>query len=179
LTGNSLPRFKDDGGALAHRMIVLQMVKSFYGEEDTTLESRLKAELPGILLWSLEGLKRLRKQGKFTEPQSARDAKEDLADLASPERAFVGECCELGADKIVEKDALYRRFRAWCVASGQPYIAEKAVFSKNLLAAFTGQVRKGKLSTREGRVPSFHGLSVLPASDPSQTGVSEQEECPF
>jgi putative DNA primase/helicase len=55
---NELPKFRDSSGPIANRMLILQMVKSFLGEEDRTLDERLRAELPGILLWALDGLNR-------------------------------------------------------------------------------------------------------------------------
>jgi P4 family phage/plasmid primase-like protien len=59
ILSNELPKFRDSSGAIANRMLILQMVKSFLGEEDRTLDERLRAELPGILLWALDGLDRL------------------------------------------------------------------------------------------------------------------------
>jgi len=40
------------------------------GRENTSLTEELTAELAGILSWSLDGLGRLTRQGKFTEPTS-------------------------------------------------------------------------------------------------------------
>ena len=57
LLGNEVPRFDDAAGAMAARLIILKMTASFDGKEDPTLEARLIAELPGILLWALDGLK--------------------------------------------------------------------------------------------------------------------------
>ena len=60
LLSNELPRLSDVSGALAGRMIILRLSESWYGREDHGLFMRLEAELPGILLWAIEGWRRLR-----------------------------------------------------------------------------------------------------------------------
>jgi len=55
LISNELPRLTDSSGALASRLIVLRLTESWYGRENTKLTSELLAELPGILLWAIEG----------------------------------------------------------------------------------------------------------------------------
>jgi len=62
---NELPRLGDASGALSGRMIVLRMSESFYGREDIALTDKLLAERPGILLWAIEGWRRLRERGRF------------------------------------------------------------------------------------------------------------------
>jgi hypothetical protein len=62
---NELPRLCDASGALAGRFIVLCRNRSWYGRNDLSLTDRLRAELPGILNWSIEGWRRLRAPGHF------------------------------------------------------------------------------------------------------------------
>lgn len=69
---NQLPAMIDHSGALAQRMILLQTRRSWAGMEDTRLTDRLLKELPGILLWSIRGWRRLRRRGYFRQPQSSR-----------------------------------------------------------------------------------------------------------
>ena len=45
-------------------------LRGVLGRENTSLTEELTAELAGILSWSLDGLGRLTRQGKFTEPTS-------------------------------------------------------------------------------------------------------------
>ncbi|MCW2899812.1 MAG: NTP-binding protein, partial [Streptosporangiaceae bacterium] len=59
ILSNDLPGFADASGAITSRMVILTFTQSFLGKEDTGLEGRLIAELPGILNWSLAGLDRL------------------------------------------------------------------------------------------------------------------------
>src|SRR5690606_6087501 len=81
---NELPRLVDASAALAGRFLVLPLANSFYGREDTTLADQLIEELPGILLWALDGWRRLRERGHFVQPASGEEAIQQLEDLASP-----------------------------------------------------------------------------------------------
>jgi putative DNA primase/helicase len=85
---NELPRFTDSSGALASRFIVLMLEHSFYDKEQGDLTEELCQGLPGTLNWSLDGLARLRERGRFRQPQSSKDAIQELEDLASPIGAF-------------------------------------------------------------------------------------------
>ena len=51
LITNEVPRLADASGALASRMLILKLTRSFLGKEDRGLTGRLLAELPSILLW--------------------------------------------------------------------------------------------------------------------------------
>lgn len=96
LISNELPRFGDASGAIANRFVVLTLRQSWLGRENIDLTSELRTELPGILSWALDGLERLGRQGRFTEPASSKDAMLTLADLVSPASAFVRDRCETG-----------------------------------------------------------------------------------
>jgi putative DNA primase/helicase len=69
---NELPNFHDTSGALAARLLILPFDKSFAGREDRGLLTKLLAELSGIANWGLEGLRRLRDNGRFSEPERGR-----------------------------------------------------------------------------------------------------------
>jgi putative DNA primase/helicase len=75
---------------------VLAMHESFLGKENMRLTEELTAELTGILSWALDGLDRLTRQGRFTEPKFSLDSILALQDLVSPKAAFVRDCCEVG-----------------------------------------------------------------------------------
>jgi putative DNA primase/helicase len=134
LLTNELPRFADASGALAGRLILLALTESFYGKEDLGLIDRLLAELPGILNWSIEGWKRLRKRGHFKQPKSSRDLMQELEDIASPIKAFIRDCCDV--DPYVETacDLLYETWRIWCGGQGRNPTAQPT-FGRDLRAA--------------------------------------------
>jgi putative DNA primase/helicase len=137
LLTNELPRFTDASGALAKRFVLLTLEQSFYGRENLGLLGELLPELPGVLIWALDGLDRLREQGHFTEPSSSRDAIRDLEDLASPMSAFVRDRCALGREQRVHVDALWAAWKTWCDDQSQHH-GTKQTFGRDLHAAIAG-----------------------------------------
>jgi putative DNA primase/helicase len=131
MLSNELPKLKDSSGAIATRMLILQMTQSFLGREDHELDDKLQPELPGILAWALKGLDRLNSQGRFTVPQSSRDAAALMMDLASPTSAFVRECCVCKPDAEVSRDELFAAWKTWAENNGHRAGA-KTTFGRDL-----------------------------------------------
>lgn len=153
---NELPRLNDASTALARRFLVLRLTNSFYGQEDTTLTDQLVAELPGILLWAIEGWKRLRERGRFVQPESSEDAIRDLEDLASPVSAFVRDCCVVGRGHRVNVDDLYQAWKRWCEQDGRTLITNKHTFGRDLGAAVADIKRR----RGTGMVSFYEGISL-------------------
>lgn len=137
---NELPRLSETSGALAGRFIALRLTRSWYGQEDTRLTDDLLTELPGILLWALDGWRRLRQRGRFIQPASVQDAIRDLEDLASPVGAFVRECCVVGPGQRAWVDDLYAAWGRWCSQDGRTIVTVKQTFGRDLRAAVPGIV---------------------------------------
>jgi putative DNA primase/helicase len=84
LCSNELPQLGDASMAIAGRFVPLMLTKSWLNREDHELELALRAELPAVLNWALDGLERLvHQQGRFTRSPGADDAIVALQDLAS------------------------------------------------------------------------------------------------
>ena len=135
ILSNELPRLGDSSGALAGRMIVLRLTQSFYGHEDHGLTDKLFTELPGILLWAIEGWHQLREIGRFTQPQTAMEMVGELEDLTSPVMEFVRDCCILGEGAESLRQDVYARYVEWCKGKGREHPDEANVFGRNLRAA--------------------------------------------
>lgn len=157
---NELPRLADVSGALASRFVVLRLVESFIGREVLDLTDKLLVELPGILNWSLDGLRRLNEAGRFTQPQSSDDAIESLADLASPVGAFVRERCEVGPYLSVDCKELFAEYKVWGEEQGRNRHGNAQTFGRDLRTVIpkvtTIQSRQGKV-----RVQNFSGVSLI------------------
>jgi putative DNA primase/helicase len=163
MLSNELPRFTDASGAIATRMLILQLTKSFLNREDRTIESRLVPELPGILNWALEGLDRLTANGRFTTPESSEAAATMMMDLASPVSAFVRERCELGPDKTVTRDLLYFDWKVWADSNGH-HAGAKITFGRSLHAAVPGLGRVD-IPVDDKRVHGYRGIGLLGGPD--------------
>jgi putative DNA primase/helicase len=95
-------------------MIILPLTESFFGREDPDLGARLLKELPGILLWAIEGWKRLSQRGRFVQPESGRLVLAELEDLSNPVGPFVRECCNCHPLAIIPRLELYDAYLEWC-----------------------------------------------------------------
>lgn len=135
---NELPRFADASSALAGRFLILRLTQSFYGREDPLLTGRLLAELPGILLWALQGWARLRERGRFIQPRSVEDAVRALEELSSPVGAFVRDQCVVAPGLRIEAAALYAAWKNYCIEMGREHAGTVQTFGRDLGTAVPG-----------------------------------------
>ena len=135
---NELPRMNDASGALANRFLVLRLNQSFYGREDVTLTNKLMSELPGILLWALQGWVRLHQRDLFVQPASSADALGEMEDLSSPVGAFVKDCCIVETERKASVDDLYLAWKKWCEKDGRMTVTTRQTFGRDLAAAVPG-----------------------------------------
>jgi putative DNA primase/helicase len=135
---NELPKVTDASGALVHRFVILRQTQSWLGREDTALTRKLLGELPGILLWALEGYKRLRERGHFVQPLTALDLVHELRDLVSPVGAFVRERCRAEAGAEVPVKTLFTQWREWCGERNRKEPGTEASFGRDLRAVVPG-----------------------------------------
>jgi putative DNA primase/helicase len=119
LISNELPQLKDASGALAGRLILLRLTQSFFGKEDKNLLKTLLLELPGILLWAIEGWRRLNERGHFLQPASGAAMVEQMEDIASPVGSFLRERYEIGAGFQTDVETIFARWCAWCEAKNR------------------------------------------------------------
>ncbi len=110
---NTLPKVEDPSGALAGRLVALEMTKSYYGREDHGLYDRLCNELPGILNWAIDGWKSLREQGRFLVPASSSELAGELDRTMSPVRGFLAAECEYVTGSFLPIDDMFSQFRRW------------------------------------------------------------------
>jgi putative DNA primase/helicase len=89
---NEMPSFYETGGAFSSRLLLLQFNRSFAGHEDYALKDKLRTELAGISNWALEGLRRLRANGRFSEPTAMIQAIQGFKRDSSPTLAFIQDC---------------------------------------------------------------------------------------
>lgn len=164
---NELPRVTDASGAMAGRFIVLLLRRSFYGEEDTELTAKLLTELPGILNWALEGWERLRQRGRFVQPESSRDAIQELADLGSPVAAFIRDCCIIGAGFHADLKVLFEAWGVWCKEHGRDHHGTIQTFGRDLMAAVPG-LRRSRPRDGDDRRRGYAGIGLR--TDWNQSG---------
>jgi putative DNA primase/helicase len=138
--------------------LLFRFTESFLGREDKGLDARLHAELPGILLWAIEGWKRLRVRGHFLQPSSGQDLIDQMKDLSSPVGAFLRERCEVGSGFREEVSAVFTVWKDWCAARNKEP-GEEATLGRNLRSVFPHLVTK-QARVSGSRERFFEGLRL-------------------
>ena len=64
IVSNNMLALPDESAAQYNRMLALNFTQRFLGKEDTGLSEKLRRELPGTLLWAIQGYDRLRARGR-------------------------------------------------------------------------------------------------------------------
>jgi P4 family phage/plasmid primase-like protien len=135
LMSNELPQLPDSSGALTGRFHLLETKRSFFDKEDPTLGERLRAELPLILHWALDGLDRLLERGRFIQPKGGQGQLDALNALNSPYSTFVQEFCQLGSGRAW-LDELFAAWTSWREEQFGQAPGSKDLFSRNLTANY-------------------------------------------
>jgi putative DNA primase/helicase len=156
---NELPKLGDASGALASRMILLQLTQTWLGRENNELTDRLLAELPGILLWAIDGWQRLRQRSHFVQPDTGKGMLTDLENLSSPVGAFVRARCKVGPGCTVEKQVLFKAWQSWCEEQGRDRPGDSATFGRNLRAVVPN-LGEGYPRRDESRVYVYEGIAL-------------------
>lgn len=125
LSVNELPKFGDNSTGLSDRLHVLLYKNSYLGHEDRDLEEKLIREVPGISMWAVAGLKRLRELGYFTRPSSGEAVIQEFARLSSPVHAFIEDHCVVQADAQVKTSDLYDAYKKWCDDDGHQAVSNQ------------------------------------------------------
>lgn len=170
---NEVPAFRDAASALPSRFIILKMDRSFYGAEDHELDRKITAELPGILLWALEGLRRLRNRGRFLQPAAALSAIRMMEDLASPISAFLREVCVVEAGGEVPIQKIYTAWRDWCAEHGRDSPGTEQTFGRDIVAAAPG-VRVTRKRIEGQRVRYYSGVRLRSPDDGDAANVEDE-----
>ena len=88
-------------------------------------------------MWALEGLRRLRSQGRFTVPASSTPVIGEFRRAISPVTEFAEDCCELDTEQDwwVQKSMLFDMWMAWAKDHGL-YPGPRSRFGQRFMACF-------------------------------------------
>jgi P4 family phage/plasmid primase-like protien len=170
LATNTLPRFSDRSGGLWRRMIVMpcnvviQENERVFGMDSPNFWSD---ELPGILNWSVVGLKRLREQRGFTSSKLVDVAREEYRAEMNPLRSFLTDHFhENEAGQLTTKD-VYEKYSKWSDANGYRPLGER-MFGREIKRVFP-KVERRRYGTREERIYFYVGVAEGP--EPPDDGL--------
>lgn len=113
VTGNFKPDIRDPGNSFWRRMKIIEFGETVQ-EKNADLPSQLKAELPGILNFALEGAAKWYERGLKT-PKAVETSLMEYRDEVDVIGAFLRECTiETGEDgDRIQIQQLYLAYRAW------------------------------------------------------------------
>lgn len=157
LITNPKPRIDDSEDAALWRR--LRMIPFDFKVEDNKRilgfeKVLLDAGRSGIMNWFIEGYKKYRKDG-LKVPESVLAKTKEYRDESDELKIFLSECCEEGADFIVQSSALFESYIKW---STKPRYAKYNQTSFSLAMKNKGFIKK---VWKETRSVHFFGVKLL------------------
>lgn len=160
VTTNNRPKVADESMGFWRRMLLLPFrVSISQSEQNPRLaDELLEAEGEGILLWALEGLRRLRRNNQFTIPKLSQEEQAVYRRESNPVMQFVEEFLTQDEAATVECGEVYKAYTRWAQLKGEKPLND-ALFGKSLRRAVPGldtvQHRKDGM-----RVRSYVGITL-------------------
>jgi putative DNA primase/helicase len=97
-----------------------------------------------------------------------------MGELSSTVAKFVRECCIVGPEHHVAKDALYVAWRTWCAANGERP-TDSGVFGRDLIAAEPRIASTKRRDATSGkRKPSYVGIAVADAASVASDSMLQE-----
>jgi len=156
---NEIPKnYSDRSDGFYRRLIIIRFDKSVPPEKrDPNLRERLSAERNGILIWALEGLRRLISNSYlFTETHRTRHEVTRYKIESNSVLTFIDEMCEL-RDGFIAREELYARYKDYCSLNGLK-TQSQTNFNKEITSNFS-EVRRGQDKTSGRKV--WRGLAFI------------------
>lgn len=170
-SANELPEVNDRTRAFWRRWFMVRFTETFIGREDRKLPHRLKAELPGILNFSLLGLADLAEDGEFKPTQTSEALALEWKQRADPVYWFVSTTVEKDPGSWVTKEDLYEAYVQFCETHGaSPRKPE--VFGKLLPSHAAWARTERRTIAGKGSVRGWLGVRLRPELDAIESGQS-------
>ena len=136
-------------------------------ERDPNLPDALRAELPGILNWAIEGCLAWQRDG-LGAPAEVRDATASYREEMDILGDFVDARCFLGPEERVTAKELYDAYTAWCGENGDAVLSQKGL-GRRLR-------EKGLMTVKAAKgVRCWQGIRIRATTDAEGAGGGWQE----
>jgi putative DNA primase/helicase len=157
VAGNHKPGLRSVDEAIRRRFHLVPFTVTIPPEErDETLGERLKAELPGILAWTIAGCLEWQRQ-RLAPPPVVQDATAAYLEAEDALAAWIEDEGEHEPDTWEGTHALFKSWKSWCDRTGE-HAGSLKKFSQRL------EDRGPAIGIRKGRGPNglrgFYGLRV-------------------
>jgi putative DNA primase/helicase len=157
VAGNHKPGLRSVDEAIRRRFQLVPFTVTIPVEErDETLGEKLKAELPGILSWAIQGCLEWQTIG-LAPPPIVRDATAAYLEAEDALAAWIEDAGEIDPSAWESSQALFRSWKSWCERTGE-HAGSLKKFSQRL------EDRGASIGMRKGRDANgrrgFYGLRV-------------------
>jgi putative DNA primase/helicase len=128
--GNHKPEIRGTDPGIWRRIRVIPFSVHIPPEEvDPKLKQKLLQELPGILLWAIDGCIDHQKYGLVT-PQAVTKATQQYRTEMDILAAFIDDCCTTMPKARVKAGDLYKVYVNWCDENGENAISQRRLGQK-------------------------------------------------
>lgn len=154
LAANHKPIIKGTDHAIWRRIRLIPFTVTIpEAEQDGTLPAKLKAELPGILAWALQGCldwqaNGLQTPGVVKEATATYRAEQDVI------AAWLADCCVTEPGAAATARELYASWKTWCEANGEREGTQRALATRLTERGFT--------SSRDKHSRNWDGIGLAP-----------------
>jgi len=140
LATNSLPHINNSDHGIWRRIMAIPFNRTFTAaEQDKTLQSKLMAELPGILNWAIQGCLEWQQEG-LNPPSVVTEQVAEYRTSMDSVSQYLRDECEFGADYSYSASQFYSAYRHWCLAVGKK--PKNQTTFKRVLEATNGVYQK-------------------------------------
>jgi putative DNA primase/helicase len=175
LSTNNKPDVKGTDDAIWDRLRLIPFTQRFNGaRQDPKLPEKLRAEMPGVLAWMVEGCLEWQEHG-LGEPESVREATEQYRAEMDTLAAFIEDRCVVRPDTVAPATPLYKEYQMWCDDAGEKPETQKMFGMRLRERGFVSdKLKRGPHKDRKG----WFGIG-LRADHPDPDDPESGDEKPF
>lgn len=162
---NQLPQFADKSMGLWRRLLFVPFENSYpEHRQNPNLAEELSEELPGIINWAIDGLKKLQRTGRFIQPEKCRQAISEYRRDVNPARAFLLDNYVAGLEyEGLPSMEVYQAYVRWCENNGYRPM-NNCNFGNEVNRTFPS-IQRGQRRDGNRRILLYQRLSVKEGSE--------------
>ena len=170
MVGNHKPEIRDTSNGMWRRMLMLPFNASFTKEQlDPMLMEKLRAEMPGILNWAIQGCQMWQEQRlKASIPARLKQDVETYRAESDMVGCFLEECTQTRAGAKVPMSEVYAVYSRWTQQNGE-WAMKQLALKKKL-------IEKGFAVPRYNSKATVIGLTLLDSEMADMTVSTHREQ---
>src|SRR5215213_6150313 len=151
LSTNNKPVIQGTDDAIWDRIRLIPFTQRFDGDrQDAKLPEKLRAEMPGVLAWMVEGCLEWQEHG-LGEPESVRAATDQYRAEMDTLAAFIEDRCVVREGIVAPATPLYKQYQMWCDDAGEKPETQKMFGMRLRERGFVSdKIKRGPHKDRKG-----------------------------